>query len=77
MQGRVVLVTGASRGIGQAILFELARRGASVIGTATSESGAQAIAKALADAGLAGEGMALDVTDPAQCDLLVRNAWPG
>jgi 3-oxoacyl-[acyl-carrier protein] reductase len=71
MQGRVVLVTGASRGIGQAILFELARRGASVIGTATSESGAQAIAKALADAGLAGEGMALDVTDPAQCDLLV------
>lgn len=72
MQGRVVLVTGASRGIGQAILFELARRGASVIGTATSESGAQAIAKSLADAGLAGEGMALDVTDPAQCDVLVE-----
>ncbi len=72
MQGRVVLVTGASRGIGQAILFELARRGASVIGTATSESGAQAIAKSLADAGLTGEGMALDVTDPAQCDALVE-----
>ncbi len=71
MQGRVVLVTGASRGIGQAILFELARRGASVIGTATSASGAQAIAQSLTDAGLTGEGMALDVTDPAQCDALV------
>lgn len=72
MQGRVVLVTGASRGIGQAILFELARRGATVIGTATSATGAQAIAKALTDAGLSGEGMALDVTDPAQCDALVE-----
>lgn len=71
MQGRVALVTGASRGIGQAILFELAHRGATVIGTATSASGAQAIAKALTDAGLKGEGMALDVTDPAQCDTLV------
>ena len=71
MQGRVVLVTGASRGIGQAILFELARRGATVIGTATSATGAQAIATALTDAGLSGEGMALDVTDPAQCDALV------
>ncbi len=71
MQGRVVLVTGASRGIGQAILFELARRGATVIGTATSATGAQAIAQALTDAGLAGDGMALDVTDPAQCDALV------
>lgn len=71
MQGRVVLVTGASRGIGQAILFELARRGATVIGTATSATGAQAIATALTDAGLTGEGMALDVTDPAQCDALV------
>ena len=71
MQGRVVLVTGASRGIGQAILFELARRGATVIGTATSATGAQAIAKALTNAGLTGEGMALDVTDPAQCDALV------
>lgn len=72
MQGRVVLVTGASRGIGQAILFELARRGATVIGTATSASGAQAISKSLADAGLTGEGMALDVTDPAQCDALIE-----
>ena len=71
MQGRVVLVTGASRGIGQAILFELARRGATVIGTATSATGAQAIAEALTNAGLTGEGMALDVTDPAQCDALV------
>ncbi len=72
MQGRVVLVTGASRGIGQAILFELARRGATVIGTATSATGAQAIAEALTNAGLTGEGMALDVTDPAQCDALVE-----
>jgi 3-oxoacyl-[acyl-carrier protein] reductase len=72
MNGRIALVTGASRGIGRAILHELARRGALVIGTATSDSGAAAIGEELAKAGLTGEGMALNVTDPAQVDGLIE-----
>ncbi len=71
MEGRVALVTGASRGIGRAILHELARRGATVVGTATSEAGAAAIGEELARAGLQGEGRMLDVTDAAQVDALV------
>ena len=72
MEGRVALITGASRGIGRAILHELARRGATVIGTATSEQGAHDISSALAAAGLKGEGMRLDVTDGAQVEALVE-----
>ena len=71
MEGKIALVTGASRGIGQAILHELARRGATVIGTATSESGAAAISEALAAAGLKGEGMLLNVTDAASVDAVI------
>lgn len=71
MEGKIALVTGASRGIGQAILHELARRGANVIGTATSESGAAAIAESLATAGLKGEGLMLNVTDVAQVDAAI------
>ena len=71
MEGRVALVTGASRGIGQAILLELGRRGATVIGTATSESGAAAIGEAIKAAGLKGEGKVLNVTDAAQVDGLI------
>ncbi len=73
MEGRVALVTGASRGIGQAILLELGRRGATVIGTATSESGAAAIGAAIQAAGLKGEGRVLNVTDPAQVDGLIED----
>jgi 3-oxoacyl-[acyl-carrier protein] reductase len=71
MEGKIALVTGASRGIGQAILHELARRGAYAVGTATSESGAAAIGEALKAAGLAGEGRKLDVNDAAACEALI------
>lgn len=57
------LVSGASRGIGRAIALELGRRGATVVGTATRPAGAQAVSEALADAGINGRGMVLDVTD--------------
>ena len=68
---RVALVTGASRGIGQAIAQGLGKAGHLVIGTATTEAGAQAISEALAQAGLQGEGMRLEVTEPGACEALV------
>lgn len=64
LEGKVALVTGASRGIGQAIAHELAAQGAVVIGTATSDKGADAIAEKLAAAGFKGTGLKLDVRDP-------------
>lgn len=60
---RIALVTGASRGIGAAIAKALGDSGLTVIGTATTEAGAQAISERLQAQGIAGEGMALDVTD--------------
>ncbi|MCB1961672.1 MAG: 3-oxoacyl-ACP reductase FabG [Rhodocyclaceae bacterium] len=71
LEGQVALVTGASRGIGRAVAMELARMGAEVIGTATSESGAAQISAALADAGFKGVGLQLDVTDAAACEAAV------
>lgn len=62
LQGKVALVTGASRGIGQAIALELGRQGATVIGTATSVSGAERIGETLKDHGIEGAGLVLDVT---------------
>ncbi len=63
LQGKVALVTGASRGIGQAIALQLGAQGATVIGTATSEKGAQSITQALQDKGIQGVGMVLNVCD--------------
>lgn len=71
LEGQVALVTGASRGIGRAVALELGRLGATVIGTATSAAGAADIDKVIADAGLKGAGMALDVTDAAACEAVL------
>ncbi|GIX35740.1 MAG: beta-ketoacyl-ACP reductase [Lysobacteraceae bacterium] len=70
LDGEIALVTGASRGIGAAIADLLAARGARVIGTATSEAGAEAIAARLAASG--GAGRVLDVTCEGACEALVE-----
>ena len=72
LKGQVALVTGASRGIGAAIARKLADQGATVVGTATSESGASGITQRLADVGGGGGGGVLDVTDAAACEALVK-----
>ncbi len=66
LQGQVALVTGASRGIGQAVALDLGKNGATVIGTATSEGGAEKITAYLKEAGIKGAGFALDVNDKEQ-----------
>jgi 3-oxoacyl-[acyl-carrier protein] reductase len=73
LQGQIALVTGASRGIGQGIALELGKQGATVIGTATTTAGAEAISKYLADAGVKGCGMALNVNDAAQVENLLND----
>ena len=73
LEGDVALVTGATRGIGRAIALELGRRGAIVIGTATSEAGAATIGETLAGEGIHGAGRCLDVRDSAAVDALVKS----
>ncbi|HEX6705385.1 MAG TPA: 3-oxoacyl-ACP reductase FabG [Albitalea sp.] len=68
-EGQVALVTGASRGIGRAIAMELAARGVKVIGTATTDAGAQSIGEALAPHG--GRGIGLNVNDAAGVDAAI------
>ena len=71
LENEIAFVTGASRGIGQAIALELASQGATVIGTATSDKGAQAITDYLRQHGGKGAGMVLDVTDQASVEQTV------
>lgn len=64
LENEIALVTGASRGIGEAIAHGLGAQGATVVGTATSEGGAEAIRQKLVDAGIKGAGLVLNVNDP-------------
>ena len=72
LDGKIVLVTGASRGIGQAIAFTLGGAGATVIGTATSENGTDKISKTFSDNNILGKGMKLNVTDNDQITDLLK-----
>ena len=70
LDGKIVLVTGATRGIGKAIALTLGNAGATVIGTATSEAGARNVSQMLDDEKISGKGILLDVTDNDQISKL-------
>lgn len=72
MKGKIVLVTGASRGIGQAIALAMGQQGATLVGTSTSRDGAGHITNVLAEAGINGEGMVLDVSLEESCTQVVK-----
>ncbi|MCK5697988.1 MAG: 3-oxoacyl-ACP reductase FabG, partial [Gammaproteobacteria bacterium] len=71
MDNEIALISGASRGIGQAIALNLGNKGATVIGTATSEKGAEAISHYLKEQGIKGQGMVLNVTEQGSIDALL------
>lgn len=72
MENKITLVTGASRGIGQAIALKLGQHGAAVIGTATTESGADSISQYLEKAGFKGTGIVLNVNDTEQINNTIQ-----
>lgn len=72
LDGKVALVTGASRGIGKAIALTLGQQGATVVGTATSVSGAESISAYMTEQGIKGQGMVLNVTDQASVDSVLK-----
>ena len=72
LNGKVALVTGASRGIGRSIALTLGAAGATVIGTATTDGGAKNISAYLNEAGVNGSGFALNVTDAEQVVSVIR-----
>jgi len=72
LENEIALVTGASRGIGQAVALELGANGATVIGTATSGSGAEKITNYLKENNINGVGMELNVTDPESIDAVLK-----
>jgi 3-oxoacyl-[acyl-carrier protein] reductase len=71
LQGQIALVTGATQGIGKAIALELGRQGATVIGTGISEQDAATISTFLAEAGIKGRGLFVDVRDAAQVEAAI------
>lgn len=71
-ESKIALVTGASRGIGKAIAQFLGAQGLTVVGTATSDAGAEAISGYFAEAGIVGRGMTLDVSDDASVDTVLK-----
>ncbi|WP_295877606.1 3-oxoacyl-ACP reductase FabG [uncultured Zhongshania sp.] len=73
MTAKIALVTGASRGIGQAIAIAVGKLGYKVVGTATSEGGAEAITAHFKDAGIEGVGMMLNVSDSASVESVVKS----
>ena len=73
LQPKVCLVTGASRGIGKAIAIELGNKGYTVIGTATTQSGAERISAYLVEAGIAGQGEPLNVNNADQVASLFKS----
>jgi 3-oxoacyl-[acyl-carrier protein] reductase len=70
LNGQVAIVTGASRGIGEAIAVMLARSGATVVGTSTSDKGAELVSRVVGETGGKGAGRVLDVRDAAACAAL-------
>ncbi len=72
LENQIALVTGASRGIGKAIALQLGQNGATVVGTATRQNGADAISQYLQETGIKGMGIALNVNEPAQVNNTIE-----